>query len=132
MPEESDCSEEDDISDNIPRPVIKDTSDDHAKDHYFDDRIRCKLWMTEIHRKLAIASELSKIQQKRRLRLFTDIEKKNAADVEYGYRMLDDIHGRVKRRNKKNRTSFIALFDIYCLIKKQDCCILLEPLVHIK
>ena len=132
MPEESDCSEEDDISDNIPRPVIKDTSDDHAKDHYFDDRIRCKLWMTEIHRKLAIASELYKIQQKRRPRLFTDIEKKNAADVEYGYRMLDDIHGRVKRRNKKNRTSFIALFDIYCLIKKQDCCILLEPLVHIK
>jgi len=56
----------------------------------------------------------------------------NSARLETMFRMLEDIHSRVKRRNEKDRTGFIILFDLYNLISNNESSILMEPLIHAK
>ena len=89
-------------------------------------------WLSVVQRKFAMCSELFEIQKTLRPKLISDIEKKNAAQIEFVFRSLEDIHGHVKRRNEKDRTSFMITFDIISVLSNNDNCILFEPIIHMK
>jgi len=114
-------------------------SDEYAKEHYFEEKRRLEKWFKQTQRKLAMVSEVyvtvKSIRSKNPDQTndgICQISNRNSVRLELMFRMLEDIHSRIKRRNEKDRTGFIILFDLYNLISNSDCSILMEPLIHAK
>jgi len=121
---------------------FSDSTEDYVLEHYSEEQLRLKTWLISIKRKFATSSELyqsmQNVQKNLRINitphddLVAQITRQNGPKMEFVFRMLEDIHSRVKRRDERNRTSFIVLFDLYNLIANHDFCIFLEPQIHAK
>ena len=117
--------------------LFSEDSDQYANEHFIEEKLTLETWFKDTQRKLAMLTEIFttlNTMPSRNPDLITDDDYQcdRAIQVELMQRILEDIHCRVRRRNEKERTAFVILFDLYNLIANNDSSLLLDTKINSK